>query len=212
MDIYLPKVLVIVIVSYLIGSFPTAFLVAKLRNINIFEYGSGNMGATNVIRAMGLVWGIIVWFFDSLKAVIAIWIASQIMPENHALATVIAAVCAIAGHNWSLFVALITGTIRGGKGAATAFGTLFMIVPFYVIAAMLLVGGFVIALTRYVSLAVLLMFGLAITWMIVLVSQQIISWEYAVYSILLALLIYVRFRENIQRLRAGTERRLGESA
>ncbi|HLU10661.1 MAG TPA: glycerol-3-phosphate acyltransferase [Oceanobacillus sp.] len=212
MDIYLPKVLVIVIVSYLIGSFPTAFLVAKLRNINIFEYGSGNMGATNVIRAMGLVWGIIVWFFDSLKAVIAIWIASQIMPENHALATVIAAVCAIAGHNWSLFVALITGTIRGGKGAATAFGTLFMIVPFYVIAAMLVVGGFVIALTRYVSLAVLLMFGLAITWMIVLVSQQIISWEYAVYSILLALLIYVRFRENIQRLRAGTERRLGESA
>ena len=124
----------------------------------------------------------------------------------------IAAVCAIAGHNWSLFVALITGTIRGGKGAATAFGTLFMIVPLYVIAAMLVVGGFVIALTRYVSLAVLFMFGLAIAWMIVLVSQQIISWEYAVYSLLLALLIYVRFRDNIQRLRAGTERRLGESA
>ena len=211
MEFYFPQLLVIIVVSYLIGSFPTAFLVAKLRNINIFEYGSGNMGATNVIRAMGLVWGIIVWFFDSLKAVIAIWIAVQIMPGNHALATVIAAVCAIAGHNWSLFVALITGTIRGGKGAATAFGTLFMIVPLYVIAAMLVLGGFVIALTRYVSLAVLFMFGLAIAWMIVLVSQQIISWEYAVYSLLLALLIYVRFRDNIQRLRAGTERRLGES-
>jgi glycerol-3-phosphate acyltransferase PlsY len=210
MGVQLPQVLLIVVGSYLLGSFPTAFLVARLRNINIFEYGSGNMGATNVIRAMGLVWGLVVWFFDSLKAVIAILIAVQIMPENHALATVIAAVCAIVGHNWSLFVALVTGTIRGGKGAATAFGTLFMIVPLYVIAAMLVVGGFVIALTRYVSLAVLFMFGLAIAWMIILVSQQIISWEYAVYSLLLALLIYVRFRDNIQRLRAGTERRLGE--
>jgi glycerol-3-phosphate acyltransferase PlsY len=161
---------------------------------------------------MGFAWGIVVWFLDSLKAVVAILIAVQIMPENRALATVIAAVCAIIGHNWSLFAALITGTIRGGKGAATAFGTLFMIVPFYVIAVMLVVGGFVIALTRYVSLAVLFMFGLAIAWMIVLVSQQIIPWEYAVYSLLLALLIYVRFRENIQRLLAGTERRLGERA
>ena len=81
MEFYFPQLLVIIVVSYLIGSFPTAFLVAKIRNINIFEYGSGNMGATNVIRAMGLVWGIIVWFFDSLKAVVAIWIAVQIMPE-----------------------------------------------------------------------------------------------------------------------------------
>lgn len=212
MDIQLPKILLIIVVSYLLGSFPTAFLVAKLRNINIFEYGSGNMGATNVIRAMGLVWGLIVWFFDSLKAVVAILIAVQIMPENHALATVIAAICAIAGHNWSLFVAIITGTIRGGKGAATAFGTLIMIVPLHVIAVMLVVGGFVIALTRYVSLAVLFMFGLAVAWMMILFTQQIIPWEYAVYSLLLALLIYVRFRDNIQRLRAGTERRLGESA
>ena len=212
MDAYIPQVLLIIVISYLLGSFPTAYLVAKIRNINIFEVGRGNMGATNVIRAMGFAWGIVVWFLDSLKAVVAILIAVQIMPENRALATVIAAVCAIIGHNWSLFAALITGTIRGGKGAATAFGTLFMIVPFYVIAVMLVVGGFVIALTRYVSLAVLFMFGLAIAWMIVLVSQQIIPWEYAVYSLLLALLIYVRFRENIQRLLAGTERRLGERA
>lgn len=212
MQIELPQILLIVVISYLLGSFPTAYVVAKLRNINIFEFGSGNMGATNVIRAMGLAWGLFVWFFDSSKAIIAILIAVQILPENRALATVIAALCAITGHNWSLFAALITGTIRGGKGAATAFGTLLMIVPLHVIAAMLVVGGFIIALTRYVSLAVLLMFALATIWMIVLVTQAEIPWEYAIYSLLLALLILVRFRGNIQRLLAGTERRLGESA
>ena len=212
MPMQLPQLLLIIGISYLIGSIPTAYIIAMLRNINIFEVGSGNMGATNVIRAMGIAWGLVVWFFDSLKAVVAIFIAVQIMPENHALATVIAALCAIAGHNWSLFAALITGTIRGGKGAATAFGSLFMIVPLHVIAAMLVVGGLIIGLTRYVSLAVLLMFAVATIWMMVLVSQQDIPLEYAIYSLLLALLIIVRFKGNIQRLLAGTERRLGERA
>lgn len=212
MNVELGKVLLIIVSSYCLGSFPTAYLVARLRKINIFEVGSGNMGATNIIRAMGLGWGLLVWFIDSLKAVIAILLAVQIMPENTALATVIAALCAIIGHNWSLFVGLITGTIRGGKGAATAFGTLIMIVPLHVIAAMLVLGGVIIALTRYVSLAVLTMFALAIGWMIVLVGQRAIPWEYLLYSLMLLVLIVYRFRENIQRLLAGTERRLGEGA
>lgn len=212
MLVQVPQLIVIIVIAYLLGSFPTAYIIAKFRHVNIFEIGSGNMGATNVIRVMGIGWGLVVWFLDSFKAVLAILIAVHILPENRALATVIAALCAIIGHNWSLFAALITGTIRGGKGAATAFGTLLMIVPFHVIAAMLVVGGFIIALTRYVSLAVLLMFSLATVWMIVLVTQSEIPWEYAVYSLLLALLIFVRFRGNIQRLLAGTERRLGERA
>ncbi len=211
MQIHLPQILLVIVISYLLGSFPTAYVVARLRNINIFEYGSGNMGATNVIRAMGLGWGLFVWFFDSTKAIIAILIAVQLLPDNRAMATVIAALCAIVGHNWSLFAALITGTIRGGKGAATAFGTLLMIVPLHVIAAMLVVAGVIIAVTRYVSLGVLLMFVVATVWMIVLVTQAQIPWEYAFYSLALALLIIVRFRGNIQRLLAGTERRLGES-
>jgi len=212
MNVELGKVLLVIVSSYCLGSFPTAYLVARLRRINIFEVGSGNMGATNIIRAMGLVWGLFVWFIDSAKAVIAILLAVQIMPENPALATVIAALCAIIGHNWSLFVGLITGTIRGGKGAATAFGTLIMIVPLHVIAAMLVLGGVIIALTRYVSLAVLTMFALAIGWMIILVGQRAIPWEYLLYSLMLLVLIIYRFRENIQRLIAGTERRLGERA
>jgi glycerol-3-phosphate acyltransferase PlsY len=105
---------------------------------------------------------------------------------------------------------LITGRVRGGKGAATAFGTLFMIVPLYIIATMLVIGGLIVAATRYVSLAVLLMFGMATLWVLVLTTQQLVPWEYAVYLMIIAAMIIFRFRDNIQRLIAGTERRLGE--
>jgi glycerol-3-phosphate acyltransferase PlsY len=109
-------------------------------------------------------------------------------------------------------VTLLTGTLRGGKGAATAFGTLLMIVPFHIIAVMLAVGGLIIAVTRYVSLGVLMMFTLALVWIIVLIAQQAMPWEYIVYGFSMFGLLLLRFRENIQRLIAGTERRIGEGA
>jgi glycerol-3-phosphate acyltransferase PlsY len=208
---FAPIVLVVVI-SYLLGSIPTGYLIGRLRHVNIFEIGSGNMGATNVIRATGGIgWGLLVWFFDSTKGVVAMLIAAQIIPTNAAAASVLAAIIAIIGHNWSLFATLVTGTIRGGKGAATAFGTLFLIVPFHVIAAMLVLCGFIIALTRYVSLGVLMMFALAIIWILVLISEQLIPFEYLFYTLAITSLILIRFRENIQRILAGTERRLGEN-
>jgi glycerol-3-phosphate acyltransferase PlsY len=138
-------------------------------------------------------------------------IALRIMPEAPAQATVLAAILAIIGHNWSAWIALLTGRIRGGKGAATAFGALLMIVPLQVIAVMLVIGGLIIAVTRYVSLAVLLMFGLATVWMILLFVNGAVPVEYLIFSLVLAALLVFRFRENIKRLMAGTERRLGET-
>lgn len=206
-------IVLVVVISYLLGSVPTAYLVGRLRNVNIFEIGSGNMGATNVIRATGGIgWGLIVWFFDSTKGIIAMLIASHLIPSNPAAASVLAAIIAIIGHNWSLFATLVTGTIRGGKGAATAFGTLFLIVPLHVIAVMLVLCGFIIALTRWVSLGVLMMFGLAVVWILVLVSERAIPTEYVFYTLAITSLILIRFRENIERIIAGTERRLGENA
>lgn len=207
----------LVLIAYLCGSFPTGYFIARAKNIDIFATGSGNMGATNIARIMGpgwrgIAWAIFVWFADSAKGILAIVIAMQIMPGNPALATVVAAIFAIVGHNWSGIIAVITGRMRGGKGAATAFGTLLMIVPAPVIVAMLVIGGVVIALTRYVSLAVLLMFGLSTVWMILLFIQSLIPVEFLVYSIVLAALLIYRFRENIVRLVRGTERRLGETS
>lgn len=213
MDSLVARIILIVVVSYLLGSVPTAYLVGRFRHVNIFEVGSGNMGATNVVRATGGIgWGILVWFFDSSKGILAMLIASKIMPENAVAAWVLAAIVAIIGHNWSLFATLLTGTIRGGKGAAVAFGTLLLIIPLNFIAVLLVVAGLIIALTRYVSLGVLIMFGLAMAWLFLMIGQHVIPFEYLFYGLALTSLILIRFRENIQRILAGTERRFGERA
>lgn len=206
------RVLLVVVVSYLLGSIPTAYIVGRMKHINIFETGSGNMGGTNVIRAVGTGWGIGVLVFDTLKGIVAILISRLILSENTAAATTIAAIVVIIGHNWSLFATLITGSLRGGKGAATAFGTLLMMAPIPVILGVSLVGGAVIASTRYVSLGVLFMVAVATTWMFILVSQEQIPHEYMYYILIVTAMILYRFRENIQRLLAGKERRLGERA
>lgn len=207
-----PPLIISIVISYLLGSIPTAYLIARHKGINIFEVGSGNMGATNVTRALGFWWGIMVWFFDSLKGVVAIVIATLLLPENKAAATAISATVAVIGHNWSLFAAMITGTLRGGKGAAIWFGTMLMIAPVQVIAGMCLMGGLIIAATRYVSLGVLSMFTLSMLWIIVLINQQLLPAEYKFYSLMVTAMIVYRFRENIQALLTGTERRLGERA
>lgn len=207
----LVRLLLAAVIGYLIGSIPTGYLVARAHGVNIFEVGSGNMGATNVARVGGIGWGIAVWLFDSLKGVIAVLIATQwLLPEHLGIATVLAGVCAIIGHNWSVFIGLMTGRIRGGKGAATAFGTLVLIVPVYVVATMLLLGGFVIARTRYVSLAVLMMFTVAAVSTVVLAGLQQMPVLYTLGAITIVIIVFYRFRENIRRLQLGTERRLGE--
>jgi acyl phosphate:glycerol-3-phosphate acyltransferase len=204
------RVLLVIVFSYLLGSIPTAYLVARLKGVNIFEVGSGNMGATNVIRVMGLGWGLFVWFWDSVKGIVAILLATLLLPGNVAAATAIAATVAVIGHNWSLFASLFTGTLRGGKGAAIWFGTMLVMAPFQVIAGMCLLGGLIIAATRYVSLAVLGMFTLSTLWVIVLIGQREMPLEYSFYFLTVTAMILYRFRENIQRLLAGTERRIGE--
>jgi glycerol-3-phosphate acyltransferase PlsY len=220
--------IVIIVVSYLFGSIPSAYLICRANGVNIFTVGSGNMGATNVIRALtgkytarwgerrakvfGFLWGVLVWFCDSLKGMIPIWIAAAIVPDHAALARVTAAVVAIIGHTLSVWAWVITGRLRGGKGAATAFGAMLVIVPIQIVAVMLIIGTGIIIVTRYVSLAVLVMFGLSTVWMIILFTQAVIPIEYLVFALTIAVILFVRFRENIQRLLAGTERRLGEGA
>ncbi|MBE2183565.1 MAG: glycerol-3-phosphate acyltransferase [Anaerolineae bacterium] len=207
------RMLLVVLASYLIGSIPTGYLFARSRGVDIFKVGSGNMGATNVARIGGIGWGIVVWLIDSSKGIVSILLATAvILPEDKVLATMLAAIFSIIGHNWSIFIGLLTGKIRGGKGAATAFGTLVIIMPVYVIAGMLILGGFIIARTRIVSLAVLAMFSTAALAMIVLLGLQLAPWPYTVGSLIIVAIVFYRFRDNIKRLQTGTERRLGDPA
>ncbi len=202
-------IVVIVTISYVLGAIPTAYVIARIKSVNIFEVGSGNMGATNVSRALGLGWGVLVWILDMAKGIIAIGIARQIAPDDSATATVLAALVSIIGHNWSVFAALLTGKLRGGKGASIWLGTLIVMAP-HIVLGVSVVGSLILLITRYVSLTVLVMFGIATLWMLVLVGQQMMPLEYNYYSILVTVLILYRFRENIERLIQGTERRLGE--
>ncbi len=204
------EILLVVIVSYLMGSIPTAYLVGKLNNIDIFTVGSGNMGATNVSRALGMKWGVLVLAVDALKGILAIVISKILAPDLGMIAITVAAIVVIIGHNWSLFATLLTGTLRGGKGAATAFGTLLMIAPYYVIISMVFIGGFILARTRYVSLAVLTMVAIAVIWLTILALQHTVDSMVIFYCWALSILIIVRFRENIQRLAEGKERRFGD--
>ena len=204
--------LTIIVISYLLGSIPTAYIVARLNNINIFEIGSGNMGATNVSRAIGIQWGVAVMVFDMLKGAIAIFIAIEITPGSVAAGMTISAISVIIGHNWSLFASLFTGTVKGGKGAATAFGTLVMIAPWQVIAITAIIGLLIVLFTRYVSLGVLTTFFFALIWNSVLIAQQQMDPTFMINTVAVGVLLMLRFRENIYRLRTGTERRLGERA
>ncbi len=215
------QVITIIVASYLIGSFPTAYFLGKLKNINIFEQGSGNMGGTNVARTMGKGWAILTISADIAKGVFAVWLArDMILPEQIGVATSVAATCVVVGHNWSLFATVLTASIkegklklivRGGKGAATAFGAMLMIQPFQILVAGC-IGIAVIARTRYVSLGVLIGFAIANFWLILLVGAEFQKPILLLYAIALSVMLLLRHRGNVQRLLAGTERRLGEPA
>ena len=205
----LSSVMLVIAISYIIGSFPTAYLVARTRGVDIFKVGSGNMGATNVIRACGFRYGLIVWAWDVFKGILAILIARWLIPENPTAASVLAAVAAVAGHNWSFLATVLTGSIRGGKGAATATGTFVLLAPTLLVAVILALGAAIVLLTRYVSLGVLISAAAAGAAIVLLVGLGQMEPVYSVY-LLVCYMIFLRHRNNIYNLLAGKERRLGD--
>ncbi|MEP7284764.1 MAG: glycerol-3-phosphate acyltransferase [Chloroflexota bacterium] len=210
MTILLP--LSVFLACYVIGSFPSAYVAGRLNHVNIFEMGSGNMGANNVIRALGFKWGGAVWALDSLKGVLAVSLARRLMPSDEIAASVIGAIAVVIGHNWSFLATLITGKLRGGKGAATAAGTWVMMAPAQVILITLTLWAAVVLLTRYVSLGVLVAVAIGSIWMLILIGQPgtNIPQEYSIYIVAVSAMIYIRHWKNIQSLLAGRERRLGD--
>jgi len=204
-------ILLAVVAAYLIGSFPTAFLVGKLRGVDIFKVGSGNMGATNVIRAVGLGYGVAVYVLDGLKGVLAVLLARALVPDHTLIASLLAAVAVVAGHSWSLPATLITGSVRGGKGAATASGTLLLLAPTFLLAGVLALAALIVLITRYVSLGVLIAVAAAAVGFVALIIVGNLEPAYILY-LLVGGMIFVRHRSNILRLIHGTERRLGERA
>ena len=202
--------IVIVLLSYLVGSIPTSIIVGKiLRGIDIREYGSGNAGATNTFRVLGWKAGVFVIAVDIGKGVFATLVISKLNLTGvpllaSTLLQIIAGVSAVCGHIWTVFAGF-----RGGKGVSTAAG---MIIALYPIAFLICIAIFTIVLftTRYVSVSSMIA---AVSLPIVfVVLQQIghrpVSSPLLVLSLIMAGLIIFTHRANIRRLLNGTENRI----
>lgn len=207
----LQTVFIILTTSYLIGSIPTAYVIGRLHGINIFSIGSGNMGANNTARALGVQWGMLVWILDGLKGIVAMLIARQLVSDvdDRSAAMIVAAVAVVFGHNWSIFATLITGSVRGGKGAATASGTWLLLANPALIAGVLMLWAAIVAVTRYMSLGVLTSVALV---SLVVVGTLMIKDGNPIYIayFLVPIMVFYRHRSNIRAILQGTERRFGD--
>ena len=188
------------VVSYFFGSIPTGFLWAKARGIDIREVGSGNIGATNVMRALGKGPGIAVLLIDALKGFAPVWLAPRIFPGvNPSPLQIVCCVFVIAGHNWTCWL-----KFKGGKGVATSAGALLAFLPLPLL-CVLGVWLVVFAVWRYVSLASICA-AVAIpiaTWLIM--KDQVLT----VFTAILGVVVIYKHKSNVQRLLAGTEHRVG---
>jgi glycerol-3-phosphate acyltransferase PlsY len=203
--------LAIVILCYLIGSFPSGYLVGKSQGIDIRQHGSGNIGATNVLRVMGKKFGYLVFLCDSLKGFLAVKLgvllaAAAGTGADATFAGVVGGICCIIGHNYTVWLGF-----KGGKGIATSIGVLLAIVPILVVMIVLLVWLTVFFIWKYVSLASIsaaLSLPLAVLILFPLVARGN-YWVVVIFSIIVATLAVWRHRSNIDRLLQGKENRFG---
>jgi glycerol-3-phosphate acyltransferase PlsY len=184
--------------AYLVGSIPTGMLVARARGIDLRAVGSGNIGATNVARALGRGWAIAVLIGDALKGFLPVFIGRHYLPQLPAGAVALAGLAAIVGHMFTVF---LRG--RGGKGVATSLGVALAISP---PAALCGLGMYLLAylVTRISSVGSLLgMWSFPLfAWLFGNVARP-----YLWLSLGTAALVTVRHRANISRLMRGEEKR-----
>lgn len=203
---------VVAIVAYLFGSFPTAIVAGKLlKKIDIREHGSGNAGATNVLRILGWKAGVLVLLIDMLKGFAPVfWFTVLIVGQNDYIVyyQILAAIMAIIGHIWTIFAGF-----RGGKGVGTAAGVFMGLAPL-ALSLGLIVFIIVVAATKYVSLGSLiasLTLGITLYVQRFIFNQDVPDVLLVVGSIIIALIWYAH-RSNMKRLLTGTESKISFSS
>lgn len=203
------------ITSYLLGAMPTGFLVGRARGIDVRRVGSGNTGATNVFRTVGKPWGVLTLIIDALKGFVPAFAFPLLAAHLGWLSAyqgglhdsslqdlgLVCAACAIAGHNWPVYL-----RFRGGKGVATSAGALIGLAPMTALIG-LAVWAIIFGIWRYVSLASMLaaLTISVVTWIKYPGQGLILP---IAFTVLCTVLIW-RHRANIQRLLQGKENRIG---
>lgn len=212
--------------SYLIGALPFGYIIGRFKGVDIRQYGSGNIGATNVTRVIGKGWGRLCFLLDFLKSALPVLVISylspkdilpnlvvlfpeclqhysKIIPDDVGVLPVVAAFAAVCGHIWPIYL-----KFKGGKGVSTAAGAILALNPLSLLCAGLTwVATFEIS--RYVSLASILA---AVSLPVFCLLFKMIGWVNAsvpeiILFFLLALLTVLKHQTNIKRLMQGTENR-----
>jgi glycerol-3-phosphate acyltransferase PlsY len=206
-----------IVLGYLLGSIPCGVIVAKrMAHLNVLELGSRSTGTTNVLRTAGRKAAIIAFAGDLLKGALAVTFARLVMGHSYVavgifgfgppFGLVLAALAAVVGHNWSIFL-----KFRGGRGVATYFGGMMALSwPAALLGGeVFIIGAFT---TRFVSLGSI---GAVVgTYALMILLTVFYNWplEFLLYALAGAVVIIFMHRGNIDRLLAGNERRLGEKA
>ena len=194
------KMVLVIIGCYLLGSIPFGYIVGKLfKKVDIREFGSGNIGATNAFRILGPSLASLVLLGDVGKGILSIYLVRFLNIDN-SLILAIAGLAVICGHDWSLFLGF-----KGGKGIATTFGVIFALNPVISVLAVT-VWVVVVITTRYVSLASVSAV-ISIFIFTILFKQP---YEYIIFSAIILVLGIFNHKDNIKRLRAKKERKIGE--
>lgn len=189
-----------IIASYFIGNISTSYMIGKLMgNIDIREHGSGNAGATNALRVLGMKAGIITLIGDMLKGMIIVLLARYFEEISLAL---MCGLAVVIGHDFPILFDL-----KGGKGIATSIGVFAVLDPVVTIIS-IAIGLVIIIISKYVSLGSII--GIALAPVLMFIMQR--PKEMIVYLTLVSLLTLYQHRTNIQRLLKGRENKLGDQS
>lgn len=185
------------LMGFLVGSVPFGRIIGLLvARIDVSKRGSGNIGATNVAREVGLVWGILTLVLDASKGFVPLTVISSLFPGSH-LGAALVGLCALLGHQYSIFM-----RFRGGKGVATGLGVFLAIAPLPCLGS-LFIFLCVVYFTDVVSLGSMVSAGA----MPVMLFFSGAPSAYTATSLVIAGCIVLKHRENIQRLLKGEERK-----
>lgn len=191
--------LLVIVVSYLLGSVSFSVLLAKLlKGIDIRQYGSGNAGATNTLRVLGKGPAILVLLLDVMKGIAAVWLGAWVGGWG-TWAPALCGIAAIIGHNWPLYF-----RFRGGKGIATTIGVMATLCfwPALIAGIIAILSIFI---TRYVSLGSLIFVALTPVFLLITGFTPPELWT----SLIIAVFAFWRHRTNIVKIVEGRENKIG---
>ena len=204
----------LIIGAYLLGSIPFGQIIARAHGKDLRTIGSGNIGATNLARALGKNWAYFCFFLDVAKGLVPMLAAATFFPSppttSELALSLAVGLAAIIGHIFPIYL-----KFKGGKGVATSFGVALGLWPYYTLCSVfaLVVWAVAVLIWRYVSLASIIAsvsFPVTLSVAIALVPQWDVArlWPLLIAAAAIPLLVIIRHRENIGRLLKGTESKI----